>query len=220
MAECYSSGVLFRFVIGDFDIDKHNNIFRALKLYALNVIPEKFIRENKEVYMEGVEALNLIDYYNEFMKFTLKGIAINPEIVPNSNLVYDFVTILKADSTEINICFSYTNIFIVINSSKKCLAHDVLTNYLHTKFQSSFKKGILEEVNRNAEHFEFDYDLFEPVARNLLVYNLPSDQYPVNFRPVLTEDFDANSKSNMARLFDNREKITRVFATYGSLAQG
>ncbi|MFV0519427.1 MAG: hypothetical protein ACK5LY_04030 [Lachnospirales bacterium] len=217
MDEFYTSGLLFRFVISDFDIDKYDGIFRALKLYALSVIPDKIKKENTDIYIESVDFSHLANYYDQYMKYTLKGIATNPDIVPNNNLIYDFVTILRAENTEVNLCFSYTNIFITVVSTKKCIEHDVLTKYLHTDFHRMFKKSIIAEVNRNAGHFGFDYDVFEPIASNMYIYKLPTDIYPVNFRTIITKSFDKNSKNSMAKLFDNREKVTRIFATYGEL---
>ncbi len=217
MDEFYTSGLLFRFVLGDFDIDKYDGIFRALKLYALSVIPEKIKRENTDIFIESVDFNHLTNYFNQNMKYTLKGIATNPDIVPNNNLIYDFVTILRAENTEVNLCFSYTNIFITVVSTKKCIEHDVLTKYLHTDFHRNFRKNIIADVNRNAEHFNFDYELFEPISHNMYVYKLPTDIYPVNFRTIMTKNFDKNSKSSMTKLCDHREQVTRIFATYGEL---
>ncbi len=217
MEDMYSSGILFRFVIGDFDIDKYDNIFKALKLYALNVIPEKIKKEVKDIHITATDTNTLAEYYNNYMKYTLNGIANNPNIVPNNNLIYDFVTILKADNTQVNLCFSYTNIFITVVSTKKCVEHDVLTRYLHSDFKNTFKKYIVTEVERNAEHFEINQESFEETSGHVYIYKLPTDTYPVNFRPIINKSFDKSSKSQMSKLFDNREKVTRIFATYGSL---
>ncbi len=189
------------------------------ELLGVNLVVELSEEEivEPDILIDSVDFNHLTNYFNQYMKYTLKGIATNPDIVPNNNLIYDFVTILRADNTEVNLCFSYTNIFLTVVSTKKCIEHDVLTKYLHTDFHRNFRKAIIAEINRNAEHFGFDYELFEPIAHNMYVYKLPTDIYPVNFRTIMTKNFDKNSKSSMTKLFDNREKVTRIFATYGEL---
>ncbi len=217
MEDKYSSGILFRFVIGEFDVDRYDNIFKALKLYALNVIPDKISKEVSDINLTITDYSELSNYYNEYMKYTLKGIATNPNIVPNNNLIYDFVTIIKTENAEVNLCFSYTNIFITVVAPKKCVELDVLTRFLHNEFVEVFRKAIVAEVQRNGDHFDLDRDIFEEMVKNVYVYKLPTDTYPVNFSTMQTKTFDKNSKSQVAKLFDNREKVTRIFATYGSL---
>ncbi len=217
MEDKYSSGILFRFVIGEFDVDRYDNIFKALKLYALNVIPDKISREVNDINLTITDYSELSNYYNEYMKYTLKGIATNSSIVPNNNLIYDFVTIIKTENAEVNLCFSYTNIFITVVAEKKCVELDVLTRFLHNEFVEVFRRAIVAEVQRNGDHFELDRDIFEEMVKNVYVYKLPTDTYPVNFSTMQTKTFDKNSKSQVAKLFDNREKVTRIFATYGSL---
>ncbi len=217
MEDLYSSGVLFRFVIGDFDVDKYDNIFKALKLYAINMLQQKIKREVADIHLETTDVQTLANYFNEYTKYTLKGIALNPNIVPNNNLIYDFVTILKADNTEVNLCFSYTNIFITVVSTKKCVEHDVLTRYLHGDFIQEFKHYMVSEVQRNSQHGNIDQETYDELVQRVYMYKLPTDTYPVNFRTIINKSFDKNSKNQMSKLFDNREKVTRIFATYGSL---
>lgn len=218
MNSLFSSGILIRFVLGEYSYENHeryNDVMDAIRLYFIVNIPKKIIRENPDIALVETNEEGVVDYYNNFINYNEKSIKVDKDQVPNNNVIYDFVTFLKYESMEINFAFSYNNIFISIVSPYRSPEQTKLMEYFNTTFSKNFSELVRATFYRHFVKMDVEFEKVEYLTKRMVYYTLPVDQYKTKLRQVFTRTFDYNDPEEVKKAIMNRVDVTKLFALQG-----
>ncbi len=213
--EWLSSGIMLRFAMTNFSIKEYDEVFKAVKLYFLVNAPAKIIRDNKEMGFKLVDEQKVISYYNKYNAYIDKGKKDNPNGIPANNLIYDYITVAKSDKVEVNIAFSYTNIFITVASNSKSDKLYNMQTYLENEFVYYFREHMLNSIRKQANRLDIDMDTFGKMMTTFKAYSIPVEEYELGLKPAITNSFNTRNKTDIIRLLAMRKYTTKLFATTG-----
>lgn len=209
-----SSGLLIDFSeVENYSYKEYGDVFKLMALYCLTELPKRIAKDCNPFV--DVDEDYRHEYYNRFLEYINEGAKLNDNIIPQNNLVYDFICIDKDEEDEITLGLSATSIMICTVTRTNGINQYMMSQYLNVNFVIGFLKRFRRDVLVFNSRFKININNLDKILRSVKAYTLKPEAYNVNMQPIITEHFNYDDKYDVKELYDNRERVALTFAKVG-----